>query len=161
MNAAPGLGRDSRELAALMRVAGGAPDAFDSASVSARNHCRSSLGRACDAGFCGLRGDASRCARSLSPTPAVWEALLDARNAMPGDAPSEALLGQLQMAGHKNAIGETVLLTLDVLGLGGPGAAHPRAAAQATASLKAVDLESEARRLAFEALLARSYAGRG
>ena len=160
MNAAPGLGRDSRELAALMRVAGGAPDAFDSASVSAEiiadlrsGERATQVFAACEAMLLDALG--------LSPTPAVWEALLDARNAMPGDAPSEALLGQLQMAGHKNAIGETVLLTLDVLGLGGPGAAHPRAAAQATASLKAVDLESEARRLAFEALLARSYAGRG
>ncbi|MBX3489318.1 hypothetical protein [Parvibaculum sp.] len=160
MNAAPGLGRDGRELAALMRISGGALAAFDSEGVSAEiiadlrsGERRAQIFAACEAMLLDALG--------LSPTPAVWEALLDARNALPGDAPSEALLGQLQMAGHKKAIGETVLLTLDVLGLGGPGAAHPRAAAQATASLKAVDLESEARRLALEALLARSFAGRG
>ena len=40
-------------------------------------------------------------------------------------------------------------------------AAVVRSVAQAVASLKAIGLESEARRLALEALLARSYAGRG
>ena len=160
MNAAPGLGRDGRELAALMRISGGALASFDSEGVSAEiiadlrsGERTAQIFAACEAMLLDALG--------LSPAPAVWEALLDARNALPGEAPSEALLGQLQMAGHKNAIGETVLLTLDVLGLGGPGTAHPRAAAQATASLKAVDLESEARRLALEALLARSFAGRG
>lgn len=160
MQSAPGLGRDGRELAALMRVAGGTAAGFDSERVSAEiiadlrsGERKVQVFAACEAMLLDALGH--------SPTPAVWEALLDARGALPGDAPSEALLNQLQMAGHKQAVGETVLLALDVLGSNGPGAAHPRAAAQATASLKAVDLESEARRLALEALLARSYAGRG
>jgi hypothetical protein len=75
--------------------------------------------------------------------------------------PPEALLNRLQAAGQKNAVGETVLLSLDAIGQKGPGTVHPRASAQAVASLKAVNLESEARRLALEALMARSNAGRG
>jgi len=156
----PGLGRDGRELAALMRIAGGTATGFDSESVSAEIIADLRSGEraaqafaACEAMLLDALGH--------SPTPAVWEALLDARSALSGDASSEVLLSQLQMAGHKKAIGETVLLSLDVLGLGGPSAVHPRAVAQATASLRAVELESEARRLALEALFARSYAGRG
>jgi len=160
-NSAPGLGRDGRELAALMRIAGGTSQTFDAERVSAeiiadlRSGERSAQTfAACEAMLLDALGH--------SPTPAVWDALLDARGgALQGEAPSEALLRQLQLAGHKKAVGETVLLTLDVLGPGGPGTAHPSAAAQATASLKAADLESEARRVALEALLARSYAGRG
>jgi hypothetical protein len=93
--------------------------------------------------------------------PAVWQALLDARGALKGRVPPDAVLSQLQAAGQKGAIGETVMLAVDIIGNEGPGAVHPRAAAQAVASLKAAGLESEARRVALEALMARSSAGRG
>ncbi len=157
---APGFGRDGREFAALMRISGATASGFDAERVSAdivadlRSGERAAQAfAACEALLLDALGH--------SPTPEVWEALLDARNVLSGDASTEAQLNQLQMAGHKKAVGETILLTLDVLGPGGPGAAHPRAVAQAVASLKAIGLESEARRLALEALLARSYAGRG
>ena len=149
-----------RELSGLMRIASGSPDAFDKETASAeiiadlRSGVKSTQGYAASEAML-------LDALGFELTPAVWEALLDARGALNGKVPPEALLNQLQIAGSKDAVGETVLLALDAVGQSGPGAVHPRAAAQAVASLRAVDLESEARHLALEALLARSNAGRG
>ncbi|PKQ02331.1 MAG: hypothetical protein CVT73_18845 [Alphaproteobacteria bacterium HGW-Alphaproteobacteria-12] len=154
------IGRDMRELSGLMRIASGSPDAFDKETASAeiiadlRSGVKSTQGYAASEAML-------LDALGFELTPAVWEALLDARGALNGKVPPEALLNQLQIAGSKDAVGETVLLALDAVGQSGPGAVHPRAAAQAVASLRAVDLESEARHLALEALLARSNAGRG
>jgi hypothetical protein len=154
------LGRDARELTGLMRVSGGSPQSFDSEKASAE--IVSDLKSGVRATQLYAASEAMMLeALGFQLTPAVWDALLDARGALTGDVPPEALLNRLQASGQKNAIGETVLLSLDAIGQKGPGAVHPRASAQAVASLKAVNLESEARRLALEALMARSNAGRG
>ncbi|MEP0709730.1 MAG: hypothetical protein RIC34_17595 [Parvibaculum sp.] len=154
------LGRDTRELTGLMRVSGGSPQSFDSEKTSAE--IVSDLKSGVKATQLYAASEAMMLeALGFQLTPAVWDALLDARGALTGDVPPEALLNRLQAAGQKNAVGETVLLSLDAIGQKGPGTVHPRASAQAVASLKAVNLESEARRLALEALMARSNAGRG
>ena len=154
------LGRDMRELTGLLRISGGTAHSFDSEKASAEivSDLRSGVKKtqlyaASEAMMLEALG--------FQLTPAVWDALLDARGALTGEVPPEALLNRLQAASQKKAIGETVLLALDVIGQNGPGAVHPRASAQAVAGLKAVDLENEARRLALEALMARSNAGRG
>jgi hypothetical protein len=67
-------------------------------------------------------------------------------------APSTALLYALREAGEAGRIGETVLLSLLVLGgNGGLGACHPAALGQTVAALRAAGLEHEARRIAVEA----------
>ncbi|PKQ04233.1 MAG: hypothetical protein CVT73_13910, partial [Alphaproteobacteria bacterium HGW-Alphaproteobacteria-12] len=154
------LGRDARELSGLMRVSGGSPEGFDGKQLSAeivadlRSGVKATqLYAASEAMLLDALG--------FQLDPAVWDALLDARGALTGKVPAEALLNQLQVAGAKNALGETVLLALDAIGQTGPGSVHPRGVSQAVSSLRAVGLESEARRLALEALMARSGAGRG
>lgn len=154
------LGRDARELSGLMRVSAASANGFDSKQLSAeiiadlKSGVKSTqLYAASEAMLLDGLG--------FQLDPAVWDALLDARGALTGKVPPEALLNQLQTAGAKNAIGETVMLALDAIGQAGPGGVHPRASSQAVSSLRAVGLESEARRLALEALMARSNAGRG
>ena len=154
------LGRDVRELEGLMRVAGGSPQGSDSAKLSAEivsdlksGVAKTQLYAASEAMMLEALG--------FQLDPAVWDALLDARGALSGQVPPESLLNQLHAAGQSGAVGETVMLAVEVVGTNGAGAVHPRAAAQAVSSLRTINLESEARRLALEALLARSSAGRG
>lgn len=154
------IGRDVRELSGLMRVAGGSPQAFDTAQVSAEIVADLKSGVKSTQVFAGSEAMMLD-ALGFQLTPAVWDALLDARDALAGRVPPEALLNQLLNASRKGAVGETVMLALEAVGESGPGAVHPRAAAQAAAGLKAVNLENDARHLALEALLARSNAGRG
>ncbi|MDP1625635.1 hypothetical protein [Parvibaculum sp.] len=154
------IGRDARELSGLMRVAGGSPQAFDTQAVSAEIIADLKSGVKATQVYAASESMLLD-ALGFQLTPAVWEALLDARGALGGAVPSEAVLNNLQAAGRNGAVGETVMLTLDAIGEAGPGAVHPRAAAQAVAALKAVNLENDARHLALEALLARSTAGRG
>ncbi|ABS63338.1 hypothetical protein Plav_1719 [Parvibaculum lavamentivorans DS-1] len=154
------IGRDVRELSGLMRVAGGSPQAFNSEQASAEIIADLKSGVKSTKVYAASEAMLLD-ALGFQLMPAVWEALLNARDALGGTVPPEALLNRLQAAGRKGAVGETVMLALDALGESGPGAVHPRAAAQAAASLKAVNLENEARLLALEALLARSNAGRG
>jgi len=73
----------------------------------------------------------------------------------------EPLLNQLHNAGLHGSVGEVVLLSLVAIGPGGPERADRQAVAQSISSLRAVHLDGEARRLALEALLGRSHAGRG
>lgn len=154
------LGRNARELSGLMRVAGGSTTGFDSKQLSGEIVADLKSGVK-STQFYAASEAMLLDALGFQLDPAVWDALLDARGALTGKVPPEALLNQLQAAGAKDALGETVLLALDAIGQAGPGSVHPRAAAQAVASLKAVGLENEARRLALEALMARSNAGRG
>lgn len=160
MSSGQTLGRDVRELTGLMRVSGGSAQSFDTEKASAE--IVSDLKSGVKATQLYAASEAMMLeALGFQLTPAVWDALLDARSALTGEVPPEALLNRLQVAGQKKAVGETVLLAIEAVGQKGPGAVHPRASAQAIASLKAVNLESEARRLALEALMARSNAGRG
>ncbi|MBA4208527.1 MAG: hypothetical protein C0454_03270 [Parvibaculum sp.] len=154
------LGRDLRELEGLMRIAGGSPQAFDSARVSAE------IASDLRSGVAQTRAYAASEAMLLEALgfqldSVVWDALLDARGSLSGHVPPEALLNQLNASSQRGSVGETVMLALDVMGGKEAGSVHPRAAAQAVSSLRTVRLESEARRLALEALMARSSAGRG
>jgi len=154
------LGRDMRELEGLLRISGGSPDAFDRSKVSAE------IASDLKSGVAQTRAYAASEAMLLEALgfqldSSVWDALLDARGALTGQVPPEALLNQLNVASQKRSVGETVMLAIEVIGTNGAGAVHPRAAAQAVSSLRTVNLENEARRLALEALMARSSAGRG
>ena len=154
------LGRDARELTGLMRVEGGSASGFDAKTLSAEIVADLKSGVKTTQFYAASEAMLLD-ALGFQLDPAVWDALLDARGALTGKVPPEALLNRMQAAGARNAVGEAVLLALDAIGREGPGAVHPRASAQAVSSLRAVGLESEARRLALEALMARSNAGRG
>ncbi len=69
-------------------------------------------------------------------------------------APNAALLYALDEASESRRIGETVLLSLIVLGAEGPGESHGFALSAALTALTRVGLETEARALAIEAALA-------
>jgi hypothetical protein len=74
---------------------------------------------------------------------------------MPAMAPETALvyaLDQTSTAGH---LGETVLLSLLLLGQSGPGTSAPTTLAQVLEGLMAVGLERDARALALEAAVAQ------
>ena len=91
----------------------------------------------------------------------VWNTILDRRDLLTGATPREALFSQMQAASQRGARGETILLALTALADHGPSGTHANAVAQAVKSLRNIRLEGEARRLAVEALLARSSTGRG
>lgn len=90
------------------------------------------------------------------PTPA-WDSLLDGplHDTAPSAAPMLAKV--LEQAAAEARLGEVVLLTLLVLGPEGPGAASPATLARAVRALRAVGLERDARALASEAMLTRSF----
>jgi hypothetical protein len=69
-------------------------------------------------------------------------------------APGVALWTALREAADANEIGATVLFAMLVLGDGGPGSASPIVVNEVVASLDAVGLDKEARRLALEAAVA-------
>ena len=91
----------------------------------------------------------------------VWNTILDHQDLLTGAAPREALFNQMQAASQRGARGETILLALTALADHGPSGTHANAVAEAVKSLRNIKLEGEARRLAVEALLARSSIGRG
>jgi hypothetical protein len=68
--------------------------------------------------------------------------------------PNAALLYALDEASEARRIGETVLLSLIVLGEQGPGESHAYALSTVLTALGRIGLESEARALAIEAALA-------
>jgi hypothetical protein len=68
--------------------------------------------------------------------------------------PDAALLYALDEASESRRLGETVLLSLIVLGEHGPGASHTFALSAVLAALGRIGLEAEARALAIEAALA-------
>ena len=154
------LGRDMRELEGLLRISGGSPNAFDRSKVSAEIVSDLRSGVAQTRAFAASEAMLLE-ALGFELESSVWDALLDARGALTGQVPPEALLNQLNVASQKGTVGETVMLAIEVIGTNGAGAVHPRAAAQAVSSLRTINLENEARRLALEALMARSSAGRG
>ena len=86
--------------------------------------------------------------------PLSWSVI--AANGAPAGrpAPNAALLYALVEAGEARRIGETVLLSLVVLGEQGPGDSHVFALSTVLTALRRIGLESEARALAIEAALA-------
>ena len=86
--------------------------------------------------------------------PLTWGQIAAEGEAANRVAPSAALLYALDEASESRRIGETVLLSLIVLGPGGPGESHAFALSAALTALTRVGLEAEARGLAIEAALA-------
>ncbi len=86
--------------------------------------------------------------------PLPWGQIAAEGEAAYRAAPSAALLYALDEASESRRTGETVLLSLIVLGADGPGESHAYALSVALTALGRVGLETEARALAIEAALA-------
>lgn len=147
-----GIGRDARELGALMRISDPQGPGGNGEQIAAdlRADLRS--------GVSATRMFAAKEALLLQALgyPVPQDIISAAATAAPTD-----LMNQLQNASGKNAVGEVVLLSLVSIGPGGPDGAVPQVTAQAVSSLRAVNLGAEARRLATEALMGRSHAAPG
>lgn len=153
----PALGREQRELSALMRLSD--PNGLQPISPALAAEIAADLrsGVPATQNFAATEAMIFDASGQILPQN-VLEALVAAPRSV--GAP-EQLLNQLHNAGLKGSKGEVVLLSLVAIGPGGPESADRQAVAQSVSSLRAVHLESEARRLALEALLGRSHAGRG
>jgi len=89
------------------------------------------------------------------PPPAeLWAALLDEPDRLMAVIPEPALWFRLRDAAAAGRTGETVLLSLLMLGDEGPMAADPMSLRDVIWRLRAVGLDADARALAVEALLA-------
>ena len=86
--------------------------------------------------------------------PLPWNTIAAAADVPARPLPAAALLFALQEASESQRLGETVLLSLVVLGEGGPADSHILALSSAITALRRVGLEQEARALAIEAALA-------
>ena len=87
------------------------------------------------------------------PEP-LWESLLGGAQQAGGAMTRPALWRQLGNAAAAGRVGETVLLSLLMLGQGGPGQASPLVLGRVVGSLSAIGLEVPARAIAVEALVA-------
>lgn len=154
---APGNTRDLREFSALMRIAdpAGPGPMSDTEAAAIAADLNSKV--AADQNFAATEAMIYDGSGVILPQ-VVLQALVSAPRSV--GAP-EQLLNQLHNAGLQGSVGEVVLLSLVAIGPGGPERADRQAVAQSISSLRAVHLDGEARRLAFEALLGRSHAGRG
>ncbi len=83
-----------------------------------------------------------------------WSTIAAAADVPARPLPAAALLYALQEASESQRVGETVLLTLVVLGAAGPADSHILALRSAIAALNRLGLGQEARALAIEAALA-------
>lgn len=146
------IGRDARELGALMRVSDPQGPGGNSEQISAD-----------------ILADLRSGVKSAQSFAMLEVLLLEALGypvpqnvlaAIAGIAP-DSRVDQLRIAGQKGAVGEVVMLSLCDIGPGGPDSANPSLIAQAVTSLRAVHLDVEARRLATEALMGRSHAEPG
>ncbi|MFZ3032711.1 MAG: hypothetical protein WA138_01670 [Parvibaculum sp.] len=153
----PNDGRDLRELSTLVRIAdpaGLSPMSDEEAALIAAD-LKSNV--AVNQNFAATEAMIYDGSGMVLPQ-IVLQALVDAPRSV--GAP-EQLLNQLHNAGLHGSVGEVVLLSLVAIGPGGPERADRQAVAQSISSLRAVHFDGEARRLALEALLGRSHAGRG
>jgi len=153
----PGDTRDLRELSALMRIAdpAGLGPMSDAEAAAIAADLNSKV--VADQNFAATEAMIYDGSGVILPQ-VVLQALVAAPRSV--GAP-EQLLNQLHNAGLQGSVGEVVLLSLVAIGPGGPERADRQAVAQSISSLRAVHLDGEARRLALEALLGRSHAGRG
>lgn len=87
------------------------------------------------------------------PIP-LWEAASRTPQPSGGYLPETGVLSQLQDAAKKREFGRTVLLTMKTLGPDGAEGAHMIALGDSIRALKRAGLETDARRLGFEALFA-------
>jgi hypothetical protein len=83
---------------------------------------------------------------------ALWEMASKTPQPNNGHLPETGVLAELLDASKKREFGRTLLLALHTLGPGGAETAHIIALGDAIRALKRAGLESDARRLAFEAL---------
>ena len=83
-----------------------------------------------------------------------WNTIAAAADVPARPLPAAALLYALQDASESQRVGETVLLTVVVLGAAGPADSHILALRSAIAALNRLGFEQEARALAIEAALA-------
>lgn len=151
------LGREGRELASLMRISDPQGPGGNSNQLSADIVADLNSGVAANQNFAAM--EAMVLDALGYPLPqAVLEALSSAPRSV---AAPTTILNQLHNAGLHGSVGEVVLLSLVAIGPGGPDGADRQAVAQSVSSLRAVHLDGEARRLATEALMGRSHAGRG
>ena len=88
------------------------------------------------------------------PIP-LWEAASRTPQPASGYLPETGVLAQLQEAAKKKEMARTVLLVMRALGPAGPDGAHIIALGDAIRALRRVGLESEARGLGVEALIAQ------
>jgi len=93
--------------------------------------------------------------------PAILAAVPEANEIDRQAVPANPLLAELHAAAARRAVGETLMLSLVALGKGGAGSTSLRAIGEVVVALRAIGFENDARRLATEAMLARSNAGRG
>ncbi len=82
-----------------------------------------------------------------------WGGLYDGADAADGRMPPLSVWRGLNAAAEANRLGETVLLSLVILGDAGPGKANPAVLADVLKALSMVGLEQDARALALEALI--------
>lgn len=153
----PAIGRDGRELAAVMRIGDpkGLSGNLDQVFAEIVADLKSGTPEAQN--FAAL--EAMLIDALGTPLP---QSILGALSSAPRSVGApETLLNQLHNAGLHGSVGEVVLLSLVAIGPGGPDSADRQAVAQSVSSLRAVHLDGEARRLATEALMGRSHAGRG
>lgn len=87
------------------------------------------------------------------PDP-FWDRLMAGAATGEATMPHAALWHRLGVATRFGRVGETVLVSLIVLGDDGPAQAHPILLRQAVAALRAVRLDADARALALEAAVA-------
>jgi hypothetical protein len=87
------------------------------------------------------------------PIP-LWEAASRTPQPAGGFLPETGVLSELQDAAKKREFGRTVLLTMKTLGPNGAEGAHMIALGDSIRALKKAGLETDARRLGFEALFA-------
>lgn len=153
----PVIGRDARELSALMRISDpdGPGPLTEQIAVQIVGDLNSGVADTQNFGA----SEAMLFDAFGQPLP---QSILDVLGKAPRSVGApEALLNQLHNAGLRGSVGEVVLLSLVAIGPGGPDRADRQAVAQSVSSLRAVHLDGEARRLATEALMGRSHAGRG
>jgi len=86
------------------------------------------------------------------PIP-LWEAASRTPQPNSGHLPETGVLSQLQQAAKERAFGRTVLLAMQALGPDGAEGAHIIALGDAIRALKRAGLETDARRLALEAVI--------
>lgn len=146
------IGRDARELGALMRISNSQGPGGNSEQISADILADLRSGVSATRNFATLE--------TLLLGALGYPLPQNVLAAVTGMAP-DSLGNQLAAAGQKGAVGEVVLLSLVAIGPGGPEGADPHVVAQAVSSLRAVHLDDEARRLATEALMGHSHAEPG
>lgn len=97
-----------------------------------------------------------------APVPqSVYDAVLVTGDLPDGAVPAPDVMRRLKEASAAGRVGETLLVALIALGEAGPQELHAKPMSEIVSALQQVGLDAEARRLAFEALSARSDAARG